>query len=62
MNFIFISPNFPENYWNFCAALKRNGVTVFGIGDAPYDNLDNRLKESLTEYYRVNNMEDYDQV
>ena len=49
MNFIFISPNFPENYWNFCAALKRNGVTVFGIGDAPYDNLDNRLKESLTE-------------
>ena len=62
MNFIFISPNFPENYWNFCAALKRNGVTVFGIGDAPYDNLDNRLKESLTEYYRVNNMEEYDQV
>mgnify|MGYP003308692534 CR=1 FL=1 len=62
MNFIFISPNFPENYWNFCAALKRNGVTVFGIGDAPYDNLDNRLRESLTEYYRVNNMEDYDQV
>ena len=31
MNFIFISPNFPENYWNFCAALKRNGVTVFGV-------------------------------
>ena len=62
MNFIFISPNLPENYWNFCAALKKNGVTVFGIGDSPYDNLDQRLKDTLTEYYRVNNMEDYDQM
>lgn len=62
MNFIFISPNFPENYWNFCAALKKNGVTVFGIGDSPYDNLDQRLRNCLTEYYRVNNMEDYDQM
>ncbi|MBQ5392914.1 MAG: hypothetical protein IIU52_03680 [Bacteroidaceae bacterium] len=42
--------------------MKKNGVSVFGIGDAPYDNLDQRLKDSLTEYYRVNNMEDYDQM
>lgn len=61
MNFIFNSPNFPDNYWNFCAALKANGVTVLGIGDAPYDNLDPRLKDALTEYYRVNNMEDYNE-
>ena len=35
MNFIFISPNFPQTYWNFCERLRRRGVTVLGIGDAP---------------------------
>ena len=33
MNFIFISPNFPHTYWNFCDRLKKNGVNVLGIGD-----------------------------
>lgn len=32
-NFIFISPNFPTNYWKFCAELKKNGMNVLGIGD-----------------------------
>ena len=36
MNFIFISPNFPTKFWQFCDALKKNGATVLGIGDAPY--------------------------
>ena len=62
MNFIFISPNFPHTYWQFCDRLRGNGVNVLGIGDAPYDGLEEPLKASLTEYYRVNNMEDYDQV
>ena len=35
MNFVFISPHFPENYWNFCDRLRANGVNVLGIGDAP---------------------------
>ena len=35
MNVIFISPQFPETYWQFCAGLKRNGATVLGIGDTP---------------------------
>ena len=62
MNFIFISPNFPSNYWQFCDRLRANGVTVLGVGDAPYDGLDPRLKAALTEYFRVNSLEDYDQV
>lgn len=62
MNFIFISPHFPANYWNFCVQLKLNGVNVLGIGDAPYDSLVLGLKNALTEYYRVDNMEDYDQM
>ena len=38
-NFIFISPNFPTNYWQFCRELKNNGMNVLGIGDQPYDCL-----------------------
>lgn len=62
MNFAFISPNFPHTYWNFTDRLHRNGVNVLGIGDAPYDSLDQHLKDSLTEYYRVENLGDYEQV
>ena len=25
-NFVFISPNFPTNYWMFCRELKNNGL------------------------------------
>ena len=62
MNCIIISPNFPANYRFFCDRLKRNGVNVLGIGDAPYDELNEMLKSSLTEYYKVSTLEDYDQV
>ena len=62
MNFIFISPNFPHTYWQFCDRLHNNGVNVLGIGDAPYDGLEQPLKAALTEYYRVDSLEDYDQV
>ena len=51
MNFIFVSPNFPTNYYLWVEALKRHGVNVLGIGDSPYWDLHPRLKESLTEYY-----------
>ncbi len=62
MNYIFISPNFPENYMHFCQKLKENGITVLGIGSEEYDNLKPELKSSLREYYRVNNMENYDEM
>ena len=62
MNFIFISPQFPHTYWSFCDRLHRNGVNVLGIGDSPYDSLEPALKQALTEYYRVDSLEDYNQV
>lgn len=62
MNFIFISPQFPHTYWNFCDRLRKNGVHVLGIGDGPYDEMDGRLKDSLTEYYKVGSLENYDEV
>ncbi len=61
-NFIFISPNFPVTYWKFCAELKNNGMRVLGIGDCPYDQLKQELRDNLHEYYKVGNLENYDEV
>lgn len=61
-NFIFISPNFPTNYWKFCAELKKNGMNVLGIGDCPYDQLMPELRGALNEYYKVSSLENYDEV
>ena len=61
-NFVFISPNFPENYWMFCHELKNNGINVLGIGDCPYDNLLPELQNSLTEYFKVDTLENSDDV
>ncbi len=61
-NFIYISPNFPANHWLFCDRLKKNGINVLGIGDAPYDELTDELKGALNEYYKVSTLENYDEV
>ena len=47
MNFVFLSPNFPKTYYNFTKGLRNNGVTTLGIGDEPYDQLSQELKDSL---------------
>lgn len=62
MNFVFISPQFPKSYWNFCDRLYRNGVNVLGIGDSPFEEIPQELKHCLTEYYRVDSLADYDQM
>ena len=61
-NFVFISPNFPTNYWYFCRYLQDNGMRVLGIGDSPYDQLHPQLRLALTEYYKVSSLENYDEV
>ncbi len=61
-NVVFISPNFPTNYWQFCHELKNNGMNVLGIGDQPYDELSWELKDSLTEYFKVDTLENDEQV
>lgn len=61
-NVIFLSPNFPTNYWMFCRELKNNGMNVLGIGDCPYDDLAPELKENMNEYYKVSSLENYDEV
>ncbi len=60
MNVIYLSPHFPPNYYLFCVHLQKVKARVLGIGDAPYESLRQELRESMTEYYRVDTMEKYD--
>ena len=59
MNYVFISPAYPVTCTSFCDRLNACGVTVLGIGDVPYDELNGRLKQALTEYYYVDSLEDW---
>jgi hypothetical protein len=62
-NVVFLSPQFPNWVTKFAVALgSHENVNVLGIGDDTYDSLPAELKNSLTEYYRVNDMEDHDEV
>ena len=49
MNYVFISPAYPVTCTHFCERLSDLGVIVLGIGDVSYDDLNERLKSSLTE-------------
>lgn len=62
MNFVYISPSFPKNFYQFCNRLKLNGVTVLAIADTPYDQLSEELKNSIDDYYQVYSMENYDEM
>ena len=62
MNVVFISPNFPLYYYNFCKNLKIRGVNVLGIGDAPYESLPQHTIDSVTEYYKVGSLENFYEV
>ncbi len=62
MNLIFVSPHFPQTYWHFCAGAKANGVNVLAIADADYGNLPQELRDSISDYYKVNNLENYEEM
>jgi biotin carboxylase len=61
MNFVFISPHFPPNYSKFAIHLKKMGANVLGISDQNYDSFDSELQNSLTDYYKISDLNDYDQ-
>jgi hypothetical protein len=62
MNFVFLSPHFPPNYYQFGVHLNTLGVNVLGLADEPYDLLRPALREALREYYRVSDMHNYDEM
>jgi hypothetical protein len=62
MNFIYLSPHFPPNYYRFSVALHDLGVNVLGLADEPYDNLRPALRSALAEYYKVGDLHSYDEL
>lgn len=62
MNFIFISPNYPGGHWKYVSALRKFGANVLCIGDAGMETFPPILRGSVTEYYRVGDLHDYETV
>ncbi len=62
MNFVFISPNFPSSMSLFCQSLRNNGINVLGIGDQEYNSFSYDTKNAITDYYKVQNLDHYDEL
>jgi hypothetical protein len=62
VNAVFLSPHFPPNFRHFVRGLRDAGATVLGLGDEHFDNLHGELRGKFHEYYRVGNMECYDDL
>jgi len=62
MNYVYLSPHFPPNYYNFCVALRKFGVNVLGLAEEPYEFLKPELKYALTEYFCVEDLHNYNQL
>lgn len=62
MNTIFISPHFPPNFTNFCVQLRQAGANVLGLADQPFESLNHELRNAFTEYYRVSDLHNYDEL
>ncbi|MGA9521001.1 MAG: ATP-grasp domain-containing protein [Myxococcaceae bacterium] len=62
MNVVFISPNFPPQFFQFCTALRERGVNVMGLGDSPEYELRPELRNALSDYWYAHSLGDYDQA
>ena len=58
MNVIFLEPGFPANQREFVRALHAIGATVHGIGDRPYEWLDDETKGRLASWRQVRSLTD----
>ncbi len=62
MNYLVISPFIQKIFNRSPLNWLKEGVTVLGIGQEPYDQLPEELRNALTEYFRVENLENLDEV
>jgi formate-dependent phosphoribosylglycinamide formyltransferase (GAR transformylase) len=58
MNIIFLEPGFPSNQREFVRALHSIGANVIGVGDRPFDWLDDETKSRLGGYQQIENVTD----
>jgi hypothetical protein len=62
MNVVFLSPHFPPNWYRFAVGLREAGANVLGIADANHEQLHPELRAALGDYYRVDDLGNYDQL
>ena len=53
MNIIFVEPSFPANQREFVRALHAIGANVYGVGERPFDWLDDEVKQWLAHYQQI---------
>lgn len=62
MNVIYLSPHYPPHYQQFVESLARHNVRVLGITDQNEEQLSEDLRKSLTGHYKVDKLENIDQI
>ena len=62
MNYVYLSPHFPTNYYPFVIQLRKAGANVLGVGDSSFEGLSDPLKQHLTEYSRISAMHNYEEL
>jgi ATP-grasp domain-containing protein len=62
MNVVFLSPHFPPNWYRFVIGLRQAGATTLGVADMNWENLRPELRDNLNDYYRVDNLANYEQL
>ena len=62
MNIVFVEPHFPRNQREFPRALSAEGANVIGVGETPWDYLDDELKSWMIHYEQVGSVTDRAQM
>lgn len=62
MNLIYLSPHYPAHFSQFVQSLANYGIRVFGVSDTPDEALDPQLRNSLAGHYKVDRLENTQQV
>jgi len=53
MDYLYISPEFPPNYFHFIENLHSLGINVWGMGEADFYQMPENLQSALTWYIRT---------
>lgn len=62
MVFLYLSPNFPDNFSPFVSNLAHSGATVLGLGSESFYTMPDALRSAQTEYYQVSSLENREEV
>lgn len=53
MDFLYLSPEFPENYANFIIQLEAHGVSVWALGETDFYSMEPRLRQVIRYYQQT---------